>query len=158
MRLLSSRYWLFSVYLLIRTSVYIRAMTPGLLYKCSIDEHSNVKQSYKTKIATENNIYTGYEECILPGWVQALNGLLLIAPARGVLIFTGFPSTCHWALHMTRDNVSQGFSHLGVLGCGHPCADWRTKTKAQRMLPQTTATHFSKIPIGPVHLHVLLID
>lgn len=56
----------------------------------------------------------------VPGRVESFHGLLLIAPARGVLIFTGSPSTGHGALHVTRDDMPQGLSHLGVLCCGDP--------------------------------------
>lgn len=58
----------------------------------------------------------------LPGRVESFHRLLLVAPARGVFIFTGSPTAGHGALHVAGDDVPQGFSHLGVFCCWHPCA------------------------------------
>lgn len=60
----------------------------------------------------------------VPGRVESFHGLLLITPARGVLIFTGFPATGHGALHVSGYNVPQGLPHLGVLCCRDPRVGW----------------------------------
>lgn len=67
----------------------------------------------------------------IPGRIESLDGLLLITPARRVLIFTGSPSTGHGALHVTRDDMPQGLPHLGVLCCRNPSISCREKMKKE---------------------------
>lgn len=71
-----------------------------------------------------------FEHLNIPGWIQALNGLLLVPPAGRVLIFTGFAPAGHGALHVTGDDVSESLPHLGVLCCGYSCGSWKGKKKS----------------------------
>ena len=62
---------------------------------------------------------------ISPRGVEALDGLLLVAPARGVLVLAGAASAGHGALHVTRDDVPQGLPNFGVLRRRDPGTDWQ---------------------------------
>lgn len=69
----------------------------------------------------------------LPGRVESFHRLLLVAPARGVFILAGPAAAGHGALHVAGDDVPQGFSHLGVFCCGHPCTccSWHKHRESQ---------------------------
>lgn len=64
-----------------------------------------------------------------PGGVEAVDGLLVLRPARGVLVLAGTAAAGHGALHVPGDDVAQPLPHLGVLGRGAPRAPWDTGTE-----------------------------
>lgn len=76
-----------------------------------------------------------------PGGVEALESLLVLSPARRVLVLAGTAAAGHGALHVPRDDVAQPLSHLRVLGRGAPRApcDTGRATLARSPLKSTSS-------------------